>query len=156
MLLQVEFLTLFTSGLPSYYVPHSSWLSSLGNIVLLFSCSVLLFSILRLISDLKLWNSCYVPRLSCFLCSTTILLSFSFVDTYIPMDTYTNESCMIGPVHILTIVHPSSQTSSLLHLLRCTPEYLHDLCYSQIWDCYEIQEIGQKGTPYETNVRLWG
>ena len=61
MLLWVEFLTPFTSRLPSYYVPHLSWPSSLGNIVLLFSCSVLLFSVLRLISNPKLWNSCYVP-----------------------------------------------------------------------------------------------
>ena len=64
----------------------------------------------------------------------TVLLSFFFVDTYIPMDTYTNESCMIGSVRILTIVHPSLQTSSLLHLLRYTPEYLRDLHYFKIWD----------------------
>ena len=55
------------------------------------------------------------------LCSITVLLSFLFVDTYIPMDTYTNESCMIGLVHISTIVHSSAQTSSLLRLLWCTP-----------------------------------
>ena len=122
MLLQVEFLTLFISELPSYYVPHSSWLSSLGNIVLLFSCSVLLFSILRLISDPNsgiLVIFCF--RLLLLLCSITVLLSFFFIDTYIPMDTYTNESCMIGSVRISTIVHPSSQTSSLLRLLRYTP-----------------------------------
>ena len=49
ILLRVELLTPFTSGLPSCYVPHSSWPSSLGNIVLLFSHFVLLSSILRLI-----------------------------------------------------------------------------------------------------------
>ena len=31
-------------------------------------------------------------------------------------------------------VHPSSQTSSLLHLLQSNPEYLHDLHHSEIWD----------------------
>ena len=53
------------------------------------------------------------------------------------MDTYMNESCIIGPVCISTIVHPSAQTFSLLRLLRCTLEYLPKLCelrYSEIWD----------------------
>ena len=44
--------------------------------------------------------------LLCFLCPITVLLSFRFVDTFIPMDIYTNKSCMIGSVRISTIVHP--------------------------------------------------
>ena len=47
--------------------------------------------------------------LLCFLCPITVLLSFRFVDTFIPMDTYTNKSCIIGSVHISTIVHPFAQ-----------------------------------------------
>ena len=31
-------------------------------------------------------------------------------------------------------VHPSSQTYSLLRLLQSTPEYLCELCHSEIWD----------------------
>ena len=44
--------------------------------------------------------------LLCFLRPITVLLAFLFVDTFIPMDTYMNKSCMIGSVHISTIVHP--------------------------------------------------
>ena len=103
------------------------------------SCCSLVQFYCSLFSDLsQIQNSgilvMFCFRLSCFLCSITVLLSFSFVDTYIPMDTYTNESCMIGPVCISTIVHPFLRTSSLLHLLWCTPEYLRDLHYSEIWD----------------------
>ena len=54
IILQVELLTPFTSGLP--FLLCSSF-------VLFFSCSDLLFSILRLISDLKLRTPCYVPFL---------------------------------------------------------------------------------------------
>ena len=51
--------------------------------------------------------------LLCLLCPITVLLSFRFIDTFIPMDTYTNKWCMIGSVHISTIVHPLARTSSL-------------------------------------------
>ena len=96
-------------------------------------------------------------RLLLLLYSITILLSFSFVDTYIPMDTYTNKSCMIGPVRISTMVHPSSRTSSLFHLLRCTPEYLHEHRYSEIWDNTIVRgyntEVEAKSLP--STLVLW-
>ena len=105
--------------------------------LVLFYCSP--FSDLSLIRNSRILVM-FSFGLSCFLCSITILLSFLFVDTFIPMDTYTNKSCMIGPVRISTIVHPSAQTSSLLRLLRLlryTPECLRKLCelrYPEIWD----------------------
>ena len=122
-------------------VPHSSWPSSLGNIILLFFCSVLLFSVLRLISDPKLWTPCYVPFLVIVLFMPhNCLIIFPFC-RYIHSHEYIYEqSCMIGSVCISTIVHPFAWTSSLLCLLcllQCTPEYLrklHELHYPEIWD----------------------
>ena len=64
------------------------------------------------------------------------LIIFPFC-RYIHSHGYIYEQIMIGPVHISTIVHPSAQASSLLCLLRCTPEYLRklrNLRYSEIWN----------------------
>ena len=96
-------------------------------------CSLVLFYC-SLFSDLSpIWNSGLLVMfhfwLLCFLCPITVLLSFLFVDTFIPIDTYTNKSCMISSVHISTIVHPFARTSSLLRLLPllwCTPKYLEN------------------------------
>ena len=110
IILWVELLTLFTSGLP--FLLCSSFVSTLlirnRHLVVLLFYSIVLRSQTYLQSKLR--TPCYVPFLVlCFLCPITILLSFHFVDTFIPMDTYTNKSCMIGSVHILTIVQPFAQ-----------------------------------------------
>ena len=78
--------------------------------LILFYCSP--FSDLSLIRNSGLLVMFHFWLL-CLLCPITVLLSFRFVGTFIPMDTYTNKSCMIGSVHILTIVHPFARTSSL-------------------------------------------
>ena len=86
----------------------SSFISTLlirkCRLVVLFFCSIVLCSQTYLRS--KLWTPCYVPFLVIVLVMPTVLLSFHFVGTFIPMDTYTNKSCMIGSVCISTIVHP--------------------------------------------------
>ena len=78
--------------------------------LVLFYCSP--FSDLSLIQNSGLLVMFHFWLL-CLLCPITVLLSFRFVDTFIPMDTYMNKSCMIGSVHILTIVHPFARNSSL-------------------------------------------
>ena len=78
--------------------------------LVLFYCSP--FSDSSLIQNSGLLVMFYFWLL-CLLCPITILLSFRFMDTFIPMDTYMNKSCMIGSVRILTIVHPFAWTSSL-------------------------------------------
>ena len=136
IILWVELLTPFTSELP--FLLCSSFVSTLlirkRRLVVLLFCSIVLRS------QTYLRSKTFHFWLLCFLCPITILLSFLSLDTFIPMDTYTNKSCMIGSVCISTIVHPFARTSSLLRLLcllQCTPEYLHklrELHYSKIRD----------------------
>ena len=139
IILQVKLLTPFTSGLP--FLLCSPFVSTLlirkRRLVVLLICSIILCSQIYLQSKTPEFLLCSILGYRAFFCYITVLLSFLFIDTYIPMNTYTNESCMIGPVRISTIVHSSARTSSLLRLLRCTPEYLCKLCelrYPKIWD----------------------
>ena len=105
-------------------VPHSSRPSSLGNIVLLFSCSVLLSSVLRLISNPKLSTPCYVPCLVIVLVvHHNRLIIFPFC-RYIHSHGYIYKQVMYNRISSY-IDHsaPIAQTSSPLRLLQCTPEY---------------------------------
>ena len=95
----------------------------------------MLFSVLRLISDLKLWNSCYVPfRVIVLFMLHNHLIIFLF-RRYILSHRYIYEQIMYDRTSSY-IDHsaPICATSSLLRLLRRNPEYLRDLCYSEIWD----------------------
>ena len=141
VILRVELLTPFTSGLP--FLLCSPFVSTL--LIRKRRLVVLLFFSIVLRSQTYLWSKlrtpCYVPFLVVVLFMPhNHLIIFRFVDTFIPMDTYTNKSCMIGSVHISTIVHPIVWASSLLcllHLLRYIPEYHCEFCelrYSEIWD----------------------
>ena len=61
MLLWDEFPTPIISGLPPYCVPFPSRLSSLGNIVLLFSWSVVIVLCFQTYLQSEIQNPCYTP-----------------------------------------------------------------------------------------------
>ena len=127
IILRVELLTLFTSGLPFLLYSSFSRPSSLGNVILLFSCSVLLFSVLRLISDPKLQTPCYIPFLVIVLFMPhNRLIIFPF-HSYIPSHGYIYEQVMYDRISsYIDYSAPICATSSLLrllHLLRCTLDY---------------------------------
>ena len=108
IILQVELLTPSTSGLP--FLLCSPFVLTLlvrkCCLVVLLFCSIVLRSQTYLQSKTPDSLLCSIFWLLCLLCPITVLLSFLFVDTFIPMDTYMNKSCMIGSVCISTIVHP--------------------------------------------------
>ena len=113
---------------------------------MLSCCSLVLFYC-SLYWDLSpIWNSRLLVIfhfwLLCLLCPITILLSFCFVDTFIPMDTYTNKSCMVGSVHISTIVHPFARTSSLT------------VFSGVLWNIF-VNSVNSVTPKFET-MRSWG
>ena len=103
-------------------------LSSLGNIVLLFSCSVLIVLHSQTYLQSEFQNSCYIPFWVIIAFMPHNCLIIFFLHRYIHSHEYIYKRIMYDRISsFINEVHPSLWTSSLLHLLQSTLAYLRDL-----------------------------
>ena len=112
MLLWVKFPTPVISGLPPYCVLLSSRLSSLGNIILLFSWSVLIVLHFQTYLWSEIQNSCYTlfSAIVSFMPHNRLII-FLFC-RYIHSQEYLYKHIMYDRISsYINEVHPSSQTS---------------------------------------------